>query len=892
MKVTEVRLTLAAYIYAIEDDLRDIIRNYIIPYTNGTEFLKDDSLVEKVISRFKKDNPVFLPEEYLYELVNYTDFQESYEIILKNKELISDNILEELKKDITTLQAITSIRNRVMHTRPLESEDFITVYSFVQNIKLNTFIWKNLIDVKNKIEQDPSFVLTLDLPQIEETSNVFHNLPLPDFDETGFIGRKTDIMNIKKLLLSGQKVISIIGDGGVGKSALALKVVYDMLDLKDKCPFEMILWISAKSTILTPKGIEEIRDAITSSSGLIESLSNTFDSTTSSLDNNIALVLEFLKELKVLLVIDNLETIIDQKILEFIREAQLYSQIVITSRIGLGELEYKCILEGLQPKEASYMIKEMARMRNNSMLRNLDDTQMVDIVKKLYCNPLSLKWFVNSIEIGKPLEEILQNKKDLLSYCLSNVYDKLSDNAHLIISVLLAKRKSKVNLPELSYFTDLEPLVLRQAINELSKTTILVQEYSTTAGNSETLYSLSAFAQDYLLKYHSPNKQFIKKIDKRSLNLSNNESEITRIKNYNKYRIEAIEITNQTEKVVAKMLYEAIVCSRKQDYDKALEKIEFAKNTAVQYPEVYIISASINISRNDILNAELDYDKALEIDPNNKRLLFFYSNFLMLQKNDSKSAFEYIKKLASIDKSIEPTLLYLRCDGYNGNYKSALDTLYLLLDTKIKTLNSKNFAIIMYTILNFSIRMASDKNSIEKDFDAASDIVYKALEYFCKYVQPTNSDKKLINEFIKLLSFALNCLSKYIPSYISLLTVVVTKYRNILLQSKLCNAIITQINKYTDIDTSSYTTILASENEKQLFGKISNYDKHKGFGFITSPLIKGRDLFFHKSSVLNLTNNDELTKDKFISFELGEGKTGDCAINVILVADEKECSIK
>ena len=889
MKVTEVRLTLAAYIYAIEDDLRDIIRNYIIPYSDGMEFFQDTSLVDKTIKRFKKDNPGLSPDDNVYELVNYTDFQESYEMILRNKELISDSITEELKKDCNILQNITSIRNRVMHTRPLEAEDFITVYTFTQNVSPNTLIWRNLLDVKYKLEQNPSFVLTLDLPQIEEEcSNVFHNLPLPDFDETGFIGRKSDIHNIKKLLITGQKVISIIGDGGVGKSALALKVVYDMLDLKDKCPYEMILWISAKSTILTPKGIEEIKDAITSSSSFIKDLSNTVNNTKDSLEENIKTILEFLKEFKVLLVIDNLETIIDQKILEFIREAQLYCQIVITSRIGLGELEYKCTLSGLAPKEASYMIKEMARMRNNSLLKSLGDLQMNDIVNKLYCNPLSIKWFVNSIEIGKPLEEILQNKKDLLSYCLSNVYDKLSNDACLIISVLLAKRKSKINLPELSYFTELEPLSLKQAINELSKTTILVQEYSTNTGNSETLYGLSAFAQDYLLKHHSPNRQFLKRIDKKSLNLTNNESEIERIKNYNKYRIEAIEITNQTEKVVARFLYEAIVYSRKKDFDKAQEKIEFAKNTAVQYPEVYIISASINLSKYDILNAELDYEKALEIAPENHRLLFFYSNFLMIQKNDSKTAFNYIKKLYQLDNSIEPKILYLRCDGYNGNYKGALDTFYLLLDTKAHTLNKKNLAIIMNTILNFSLRMASDKNSIEKDSNAANEIVFKALKYFSNYVEPTNSDKKLINEFAKLLSFTLNCLSKHLSEHIELLDKILNKYRNLLIQTKLCKTIITHINQYTGIDTSFYSSFI-SDNENQLIGRIVNYDKTKGFGFIESNNVIDKHIFFHKSSVLNLTSNDELKRDKLLTFELGKSKQGDCAINIILVADNEEC---
>ena len=71
MKVTEVRLTLAAYIYSIEDDLRDIIRNYIVPYSEGNSFLGNEQIVQKVEARYKKDNPYLIPSENLYDLVDY-----------------------------------------------------------------------------------------------------------------------------------------------------------------------------------------------------------------------------------------------------------------------------------------------------------------------------------------------------------------------------------------------------------------------------------------------------------------------------------------------------------------------------------------------------------------------------------------------------------------------------------------------------------------------------------------------------------------------------------------------------------------------------------------------------------------------------------------------------
>ena len=41
-----------------------------------------------------------------------------------------------------------------------------------------------------------------------------------------FIGRTKDVEEVKHLIFTN-KVVSIIGDGGIGKTALAIKVVYD-----------------------------------------------------------------------------------------------------------------------------------------------------------------------------------------------------------------------------------------------------------------------------------------------------------------------------------------------------------------------------------------------------------------------------------------------------------------------------------------------------------------------------------------------------------------------------------------------------------------------------------------------------------------------------------------
>jgi len=80
-----------------------------------------------------------------------------------------------------------------MHTRPLLGGDFTAVYDFILSLKNSDPLeWRFSIETRELIETDPSYLLTLRLPPMvsfETPTTVVQNLPAPDFDDTGFIGR-------------------------------------------------------------------------------------------------------------------------------------------------------------------------------------------------------------------------------------------------------------------------------------------------------------------------------------------------------------------------------------------------------------------------------------------------------------------------------------------------------------------------------------------------------------------------------------------------------------------------------------------------------------------------------------------------------------------------------
>ena len=159
-----------------------------------------------------------------------------------------------------------------MHSRPLEFDDFARVSEFCKRLlSFPTYLFRKLRQAEEFIKADPRYVFSLNLDDIRSpAAKASHNLPIPDFDETGFLGRTDEASELLRICkASPWPVLTVLGEGGVGKTALALKVAYELLD-DEEAGFDAVVWTSSKTTRLTGADIENIDGAIRSSVGFFK----------------------------------------------------------------------------------------------------------------------------------------------------------------------------------------------------------------------------------------------------------------------------------------------------------------------------------------------------------------------------------------------------------------------------------------------------------------------------------------------------------------------------------------------------------------------------------------------------------------------------------------------
>lgn len=824
------RNLLFEYISSIELDLRDFIRINNI----SVDIFKD-----KIVTRIMQ-NGAFDENSYNDNKLFYLDFGDYLQLISSNYKTETDL----LKKLVNDLEKITPIRNRVMHSRPLHLDDDTILQNFVNNHKnySSIIVFEHLIDSIKQIENNPNYFYdkTPDFNIVYIGKSIEHNLPMVDYDDTGFVGREEVKKQIIKKLKSAYPIISIIGDGGIGKTSTVLSCIYDIIDEND-FGFEKVIWVTLKTKSLHDGEFRELKNSMKSFGDCLKKNEVLKKENMTTIES----LLFYMQVYKTLFILDNLETINSNDIKELFEELPIGSKILITSRIGIGEYETRMTLPKFTQNEAMAYFRKLVFVYNVSVLSKISNDELKKYLDKLYYSPLCIKWFVINVAKGNSPDIVINGQDELIEFCLSNVYDKLSFEAKNILLFLLVKQAS-CSIAELVYLNNQDYNHSITAINELCACNFLEQvDYG--------IYYVPEFARKYLNKKFKKNTietiEIQKKINKLVGTLENLKSDI-HLKDKN-HPLSFFPKDN-SEKIATVYMLKFIEASKTYDENEMEQCYDAATKAAPKYSDMYKVAGYLYGKNKNDIKAKECYDLAREYastDVDRAYVDSFYASYLLSVRNDYVNAKVLLDEAMNIIPN-NPYFIsnYARLLKYEKEFQEASSLIISLLEGNYE-LND----ILKKNLYSEYVDIQARYIDYTRDDDVRHKLINDVLKYIDNiYIEYFSLP--LYNAFSKLLKYMLflhgrKSMKKVITSFINKYFIYILFVNN---KPNEAEILVDTINNIIDnkIDLDNYR----GQFSKTEVGTIRRFCDDKGYGFIS---IKkwSTSLFFHIS---NFTLNEEL----------------------------------
>lgn len=667
MSANVARLALYHLVSAFEGDLRQLIEQFIAGAGRASDLLALE-MYKRVDERAQADGWTADETQALSNLLGYLDFGDLIQICRRHFLLIPVENQDQLRQMQAQIDGLAPIRNRVMHGRPLEFDDLAQVLSLTEIFLKSPARWANLQQAATDISVRPEVLFGVTIPLVTDKELISHNLPLPDFDETGFIGRKENLRQLSTALKGVYPVITVVGEGGLGKTSLALKAAYDLLDSKDS-GYDAIIFASAKTSQLTTTEIRRIEGAVNTSLGL---MSAAVDALGGGSEKPVDDLLELLSSFKVLLILDNLETVIDENVRNLARGMPVGSKLLITSRIGLGAFEFPIVLQGLSSGESTQLLRASAKVSGVQRLVQMPDDRLRRFCETMRNNPLHIKWFVAAVRAGKRPEEILADERLFLKFCLSNVYEQLSEAARKVVRTLLSVGGANTT-SEISYLSELDEISTIRAIQELLTTNMFIASSVATSNTFQTKYELSQLSRSYLSRFYGVAKEEQERLMRSKRQLISVGEQFVAESKKNPLSPYLIHCRDRSDTVPAKHLSDALRYMRSGDFDSAFEAVGKARTLAPEFYEVARVEAWLYAHSGSISEAVDAYERAVELAPDAPHVRLYFGGFLLGSVQDTELALpQFVEAHVLMPGQPEPAIELSRCHLYLKNYAEAL----------------------------------------------------------------------------------------------------------------------------------------------------------------------------------------------------------------------------
>ena len=436
--------------------------------------------------------------EAVKELPNYLTFTDKLKVLLANRDFLEESE-EKAVRDTQEFNSITEVRNKDSH--PGTPKVLITnekyqelLHDCVSLVTNHPGILKELENKIDWLEAGPSYqeMVGVSGSELQESlmeQRLLHsNVPPKHYLDTGFLFREKILRNLLEDVTAGIPLITVYGEGGIGKTTIVRELI-DRLVANYPEHTDVIWWHSSKLEEFTEG---EIKTTGLEAKPLAEVSNRLHEETGINLDSD-----KKDEDIKVLLILDNLETELTAdkaEAIKFIKKHITKCQIVITTRMRLGELELPVPIPAFDNKESAHYLRKLALSKNYQPLIEESEEDLKKHAKRLQNNPLMLRWFFENRLQGLEPSQIFRKSGDIINFMFSNIYNNLNPDSRSLLSTLRIANKPVTKFQAKFLMNDWDDDRFNEARINLESSSLI----QTSTSRGAYSYAVSLIAKRYL----------------------------------------------------------------------------------------------------------------------------------------------------------------------------------------------------------------------------------------------------------------------------------------------------------------------------------------------------------------------------------------------------------
>lgn len=463
--------------------------------------LEDEDLVEEIA----KDSSIFEDEEVQEALL--TIIRNPGRYLASQQALIEqsfDNILPHRRNRDRVNRAITFFLKclaeevwNLPELRPIYELQFqrVTAESVHEQLAvqkaqlqiltgLDMSIRETLYELTTKLAEKK--LLASQNATVSTTRHFKHNLPQPTYGH--FIGRQTELAQVVRLLrpypYSQEHLITIDGIGGIGKSTLAIEVAYRYIRNYDRIPkgehFDAIVWTSAKQTVLTSEGIIPRYHTSKTLDDVYAAIAAVFerqDIIRIRQEERASVVHNALSRQRTLIIVDNLETIDDELVINFLRELPAPTKAIVTTRHRL-DVAYPVRVKAMPVDDSIKLISQECEKKRVE----LKAEEASHLYKRTGGVPLAIVWSIGQINFGYSTKTVLTRlghpNNDIIKFCFEESLTHIKDKPAYKILQSLSFFATDASRTALGYIASLPELDVDDGLVDLEKLSLITRNQS------------------------------------------------------------------------------------------------------------------------------------------------------------------------------------------------------------------------------------------------------------------------------------------------------------------------------------------------------------------------------------------------------------------------------